>query len=375
MSYRIAVVFVFLSVFIPAHAEWGSNWSQQRIQQGNQIRPEQSQQWDQQNRVTPQQLQQWTQQNQINQQQYQQQRQLNPPGYSVPPPRYGMPAQGYRNAVPIVIPAPWGEEARRQRQLEQQQREAELRRQERLAEKERERQEKIARKEQARQERIAQEERRRQAEADRREQVRQAEIARQAAIQAAWELDQFKKQFNNGIVGAIALGVLLLFIPGYRVHAQDRLFHFKEWPFKGFFIVSSLALGGFIALLNDGISNIDTGHVAAFVGLFGIPAAFYVPGLVLLFFNYLHYLFVPHPAEEYLNREAHSRDPALGEAKRAAESMYRPGSGNVFDEWRARNHKRRVEAMTELLKKENEAMEALIKNQNQKADLNDRKRS
>jgi chemotaxis protein histidine kinase CheA len=345
-----------------------------------------------------------------------------------------MPAQGYRNAIPIVIPAPWNpEEALRQRQLEQQQREAQIaeqrrleaerqqaiaqqqalelqrqqqaeaerqqaldlqreqeqqqqeaelkrqqaeqHRQERLAQKEQERQEKIARKEQARQERIAQEERRRQAEADRREQERQAEIARQAAIQAAWELEQFKKQFNNGIVGGIALGVLLLFIPGYRVHAQDRLFHFKEWPFKGFFIVSSLALGGFIALLNDGISSLDTGHVAAFVGLFGIPAAFYVPGLVLLFFNYLHYLFVPHPAEEYLNRAANSRTPELREALRAAESMYQPGSGNVFDEWRARNHKRRVEAMTALLKKENEAMEALIKNQKQKADLNDRKRS
>lgn len=418
MSYRIAVVFIFWIFLMPAQAEWGGNGYQPRMQQGNQ--------------VTPQQLQQWTQQNQINQQSYQQRRQWNPPGYYVPPQRYApawRPIQGYGYPTPIIN----YDEVLRQRQLEQQQREAQIaeqqrveaerqqaiaqqqalelqrqqqaeaerqqalalqheqerqrleaeqqsqqaeqRRQERLAQKERERQEKIARKEQARQERIAQAEQRRQAEAARREQQRQAEIARQQAIQAAWELRQFKTGLNQAIVVAAVLGVVLFFIPGYRIYAQDRLFHFKDWPFKGFFVISSLALAGFIALLNDGISSLDQGHVAAFAGVFGIPAAFYIPGFVLLFLNYLHYLFVPHPAEEFLNRAAQSRDPDLREVKRVAEAMYRPGEGNVFDEWRARNHARRAEAMADMLKKENEAMEALIKNQKQKANRNDGKNS
>ena len=260
---------------------------------------------------------------------------------------------------------------REQQEAEAQRQQAEQRRQERLAEKERERQEKIARKEQARQERIAQEERRRQAEADRREQERQAEIARQAAIQAAWELEQFEKNLYRGIAGAAVFGLVLFFIPGYRQYAQDRLFHFREWPFKRFFLVSSLALAAFAALLNDGLSSLDKAHVAALAGLFGIPAAFYLPGLALLFLNYLHYLFVPHPAEHYLDRAAHSRDPALREAKRAAESMYQPGSSDVFDEWRARNRKRRMEATTAMLKQENEAMEELIRNQKNKARRND----
>lgn len=259
------------------------------------------------------------------------------------------------------------EREQEQQRLEAQQ--AEERRQERLAQKERERQEKIARKEQARQARISQEEQRRQAELARQEEERQAEIARQQAIQAARELQQFQASLKQGIGVAIVLSIVLFFIPGYRIHAQDRLFNFKDWPLKGLFLISSLGLAAFIALLSDGITSIEKGHVAVFAGVFGIPAAFYVPGFLLLFLNYVHYLFVPHPAEEYLNRAANSRQPDLGEARRAAESMYSPG-GDVFDEWRARNRARQAEAMAAMLKKENDAMEELIKNQKNKSQVN-----
>ena len=406
MIFKI-IFFIFSALLMQAHADPNMN-----VWQQNQQAIQQYQQYQQANAIAARQFQERMQQAQ----QMQQARQ----GYGG---GYGAPIQGYGGYYmypqnPGYGPGPEYIEAMRQRDIQQQQRQAEQRRQEverqqaiaqqreierqqrqaelqeqalerqrqqEIAAHEQQRQQQIAAREEAkqqkilakqeekerkRQDKLAREEQARQAKAARAEQARQANMARQAAYRAARELTQFKTGLQSTVLWSISFGLILLFIPGYREYAQHSLFNFGEWSSKAPFIISCLSLGIFAWSIHEGFQTIEQGYWTALAGVVGIPAAFYVPGLILLTYNFLHYLFVPHPAEAYIERAVRSQGVSLEDAQRAADAMYQPNMGDVFDEWRAHNRKRRIEAMAEMLKKENEAMEGVIRNQKNKANMN-----
>jgi hypothetical protein len=257
------------------------------------------------------------------------------------------------------------EEARRQRELAAE-REQEARRQAA----QREREQRALEAEQQRQLRALELERQRQAQAlaAQQEQERQEALRQQKAYQEARELAQASVGLHRLAAGFSVFGILLAFLPAYREYALDRLGRFWEWDFRGWFLVSFAALSLCVWILSDGLEHMGWVFLAYMFGGLGLPAGFFLPGLVLLVGQYLHYLFVPHPAEDYIRRSVRSNSPSGDHLRSAADAMYDPKRDGLFDEWRAKNRERRLRAVTSLVKKENDIMDELIRNQKKKSE-------
>jgi hypothetical protein len=253
------------------------------------------------------------------------------------------------------------EEARRQRELAAE-REQEARRQ--AVQRERERQALEAERQRQLQEIEAERQRQALAQAAQQEQERQEVLRRQKAR----ELAQAREGLREVSFGLGAFGILLACLPAYREYALDRLGRFGEWDFRGRFLLSAAAFGLFAWNQSDGPASSGGMFWTYVLGVLGLPAAFFLPGLLLLLGQFVHYLFVPHPAEDYIRRSARSNGPAGDNLRDAADAMYDPSRDGLFDEWRAKNRERRLRAVTSLVRKENEVMDELIKNQKKKSE-------
>lgn len=249
---------------------------------------------------------------------------------------------------------------------------AELEEQERLRQ-EQERQAELARQQQARERQEAlkrqQEEAARQA-AERQAAARrqQAEALAQRQRQQIADFQEARRALHRLFWWFTTACVLLVCIPAYRLFAPHKLAEFGSWRVKGLFLLSCGGLTAFFrGMLTGESASVDSTYLAFWGGLLGIPALFFLPGAILLFFQFLHYLVVPHPAESFLDRARTSQGVALDAAKAAAESMYDPKRDGVFEAWRAQNRKRRLAAEEDMLRMENAAMEALMKQQQMKA--------
>jgi hypothetical protein len=199
----------------------------------------------------------------------------------------------------------------------------------------------------------------------------EAERQRLAERREAQEFAEARSRVRLLSLGFLIAVPVLLCIPAYRLYAPMRLLAFREWGFKWIFILSSLALGCFAWNQRDGIATTGEADLVLFLGVLGLPAAFFWPGALLLLLEYLHYLFVPHPAEEYVERLTRSGKPRLEDARAAADSMYDPSRDGLFDAWRAKNRERRMRAMGDMVRQENDVMDQVIRNQRKKAGLDD----
>jgi flagellar biosynthesis GTPase FlhF len=206
------------------------------------------------------------------------------------------------------------------------------------------------------------------------EAARAAAQAREEQAQAAWRerrregelLAELRPRLAKTAFFFWAGGLLLICVPAYREYVQDRLSEFGSWGFRKQLVLSGLALGLFGWQQAEGLETSSAALVNLAAAAAGAPAAFYLPGVLLLFVQFLHYLLVPHPAERYFRRAVQAREPDLAAAYGVAQEMYDLGDG-PFAAWRARNRERRLNAMKAMVDKENAVMDALIQNQRRKA--------
>jgi hypothetical protein len=210
-------------------------------------------------------------------------------------------------------------------------------------------------------------------EQQRQEAQRLAETERQrlAALQKEHEFTEARDRVRQLALGFGIFALVLPCIPAYRLYAPIRFLAFREWAFKGRFLLSCVALGLFTWNQMEGIRTTGQAFWTLVFGALAIPAAFFLPGLVLLFGQYLHYLCFPHPARRFLEEIGRSRQPRPDDLDRLADSFYDPGRDGIFEEWRARNAERQARTMADMLRQQNSVIDEVIKNQRKKADLDD----
>jgi hypothetical protein len=124
--------------------------------------------------------------------------------------------------------------------------------------------------------------------------------------------------------------------------------------------LSFLALGFFAWMVLSGIESEWAGFWALVLAALGLRAVFFLPGLVLSFFQYLHYLFVPHPAEERIRRVIRSSSPNRSQLEGIADAMYDPVRDGSMSEWEIRNRRRRIMKAAALMAEEGSALNKAV---------------
>lgn len=185
-----------------------------------------------------------------------------------------------------------------------------------------------------------------------------------------------------GVFGGLLFSAWL----GYLHVADDT----RNWPFEHSRVANSLVglllfLPG-LAELVVAIAFVASGIIWVPVGLFFLPgfvcALVFAIGKVLFLFvsspvkllfitwHYLHYLFVPHPAETAYKTGMTRRVPLPELAATVANAMYQYDLKD-FDRlpkaWKSKNWEKRIDTFRERLEAEDKFMDELIKNLRLKA--------
>lgn len=199
----------------------------------------------------------------------------------------------------------------------------------------------------------------RQREAAERERLEQAR--REAAERAAREE---KVRARTALLFLAALyGAFLLLpsLPLYRAYIEYRSRHLREWSLAGGIALSALCGLGTAAL----VWGVGTDAHPWFVftaGLLGLPAWFFVPGLLWLLLVFLHSLFVPHPNEALFERVLRGEPLSRAEVEQVTRAMYDARRDGIPADWRVRGRMWRLERLAALLEKEKAFAEKMAEN-------------
>lgn len=220
----------------------------------------------------------------------------------------------------------------------------------------------------------AEAEARRRAQAER---ERGAQVARDAAVQAERErLEQARREAAEraareekararaAVLFLATLYGAFLFLPSlplYRAYIEYRSRHLWEWSLAGGIALSALCGLGAAALAWGGGTDPHPWFVFA-AGLLGLPAWFFVPGLLWLLLVFLHSLLVPHPNEALFERVLRGESLSRAEAEQAARAMYDARRDGIPADWRVRGRMWRLERLAALLEKERAFAEKMAEN-------------
>lgn len=196
-----------------------------------------------------------------------------------------------------------------------------------------------------------------------RERERQQAEARQreAAERAAREE---KARARTAVLFLAALYGAFLFLPSlplYRAYIEYRSRHLREWSLAGGIALSALCGLGAAAL----VWGVGTDAHPWFVftaGLLGLPAWFFVPGLLWLLLVFLHSLFVPHPNEALFERVLRGEPLSRAEVEQVTRAMYDARRDGIPADWRVRGRMWRLERLAALLEKEKAFAEKMAEN-------------
>ena len=154
-------------------------------------------------------------------------------------------------------------------------------------------------------------------------------------------------------------GAVAAFVPRYHSYWDERAGDGVGQFLWGARMFSLLSLGIFMWMAFSGIRSSDQASLALIFGLIGAPAALFAPWLLVTFVQYLHYLFVPHPAEKHLGRIVRSSRPSSGDVAGISRTLYDPLRDGLPSAWQAENRRKRLEAAGRLMESEVGFMERL----------------
>lgn len=207
----------------------------------------------------------------------------------------------------------------------------------------------------------AQRERERQQAEARQWEAARATQAREAAERAARE-EQARAQAALRFLAALYGAFLLLpSLPLYRAYIEYRARHLREWSLAGGIALSALCGLG-VAALAWGVGTDANPWFVFALGLLGLPAWFFGPGLLWLLLVFLHSLFVPHPNEALFERVLRGEPLSRAEAERVTRAMYDARRDGIPADWRVRGRMWRLERLAALLEKEKAFAEKMAEN-------------
>jgi hypothetical protein len=165
---------------------------------------------------------------------------------------------------------------------------------------------------------------------------------------------------SRAFVLYLVLGVVLALVPQYRHFCEERV---NTAGGIGAFmrerILSLLAFMGFVAMVVMGIGSAGAGIVALVLLAVGIRAGAYVPWLIFAVFEYLHYLFVPHPMESPVDKAMTKHDPSKARLGEVADAMFNPNRDELPPEWQSENYAQRLAALEKRIRGEKAAADSL----------------
>jgi hypothetical protein len=132
--------------------------------------------------------------------------------------------------------------------------------------------------------------------------------------------------------------------------------------------IKTKGLGGFSILPAFGSFEIKLPFKYKFVRLFYFPLflcfhiafLFYLYNLVIALTRFTHYLLVPHPIEKHI-KAVKKRKMEPGQAlERISSTMYDLEKEGIPADWRSKNWRKRIEALTQRVKAEDEFMNQVI---------------
>lgn len=193
------------------------------------------------------------------------------------------------------------------------------------------------------------------------ERERSEQARREAAERAARE-EQARAQAALRFLAALYGAFLLLpSLPLYRAYIEYRARHLREWSPAGGIALSALC-GLSAAALAWGVGTDANPWFVFAAGLLGLPAWFFVPGLLWLLLVFLHSLFVPHPNEALFERVLRGEPLSRAEAEQVTRAMYDARRDGIPADWRVRGRMWRLERLAALLEKEKAFAEKMAEN-------------
>ena len=257
------------------------------------------------------------------------------------------------------------QEAERARQEEEQRRHAAVERERQVLLEQQQREEAAARErdELARQRLIAQ-----QQEEQRAAEQARLERERQESAQRAYQQEQERRELirlsrlwaERLLWLGLAAGVLALLVPAYRYWLEGRASAESLGAVVGGKkLLSLLCLAGFSWASSLGTASPERDLLILALALAGLPGAFFLAGIGLLVFEYLHYVFVPHPVERSVKKMLMTRDLRPEDFEDVTRRLYDSERNGLLPAWRFRNLRQRIEEMQKLVEREDRLLGGL----------------